>query len=105
MTPPVVSVDRGSRPGEPVPDDVPQLRVHISGVVIPSWLAVCLLLTAIFAGTSLLVSWQKDIEQKRELKVELRLLQQRLSDVESVLVRSGIATRRDFIPQATEKGK
>lgn len=96
-----------------VADEAPQLKVHISGVVIPSWLAVCLLLTAIFSAVSLLNQWQRDTAQKRELTIELRIINQRINDVENVLIRDGIATREDFmarpvtptIPSSTKKGQ
>lgn len=97
-------------------DEAPQLKVHISGVVIPSWLAVCLLLTAIFSALSLLNQWQRDVAQKRELTIELRIINQRINDVENVLIRNSIATREDFMtppvlpsisiaPSGTKKGQ
>lgn len=72
--------------------DTPKLEVHIHGVVIPSWLAVCLLLVAILAAVSLLLSWQ----QQATLERELRVLQLHSADIENVLIRQGVADREDF---------
>lgn len=76
----------------PLDPTAPKLEVHISGVVIPSWLAVCLLLVAILAALSLLFSWQ----QQGTLERELRVLQLHCADIENVLIRQGVATRGDF---------
>ncbi len=78
--------------------EVPQLKVEISGVVLPTWLAVCLLITAIFSAVSLFFSW----EAQRQLEREIRILQVHCMDIENVLVRNGIATKEDFI---TRDGK
>lgn len=77
--------------------------VHIRGVVIPTWLAACLLVTAILAALSLLLTWQNQMRIEREL----RILQLHCSDIENVLIRQGVASRADFVsqPQQPEKGK
>lgn len=71
----------------------PHINLHVSGVVIPSWLAVCLLLTAILAAVSLLLGWQ----QQRALEQEIRILQIHCADIENVLIRQNLATREDFM--------
>lgn len=72
--------------------DAPRLEVHIHGVVIPSWLAVCLLSVAILAAISLLLGWRQQVTLERELRV----LQLHCADIENVLIRQGIAEREDF---------
>lgn len=75
--------------------------IQFRGIVIPSWLAVCLLLTAVLSALSLLLVWQSQIRIEREL----RILQVRCSDIENVLIRGGIATRKDFVTESRPKVK
>lgn len=77
----------------PVAQEPPHINLHVSGVVIPSWLAVCLLLTAILAAVSLLLGWQ----EQRALEREIRVLQIHCADIENVLIRQHVATREDFM--------
>jgi hypothetical protein len=67
--------------------------IQIRGVVIPSWLVVCLLLTAVLSALSLLLVWQSQTRIEREL----RILQVHCADIENVLIRSGVAVREDFV--------
>ncbi len=75
-------------------DHAPRLNVHISGVVIPSWLAVCLLCTGILAAVALLLT-RSTIDQMAR---EVRLLELHVQDLESAVIRSGVAQRSDFAP-------
>lgn len=75
-----------------LPSDPPKLEVHIHGVVIPSWLAVCLLLVGILAAISLLLGWRQQVILERELRV----LQLHAADIENVLIRQNVAKRDDF---------
>lgn len=70
--------------------------IQIRGVVIPSWLVVCLLLTAILSALSLLLVWQSQTRIEREL----RILQVHCADIENTLIRSGVASREDFISRS-----
>lgn len=79
-----------------VPESI-QLQVKITGVVIPSWLAVVLLILAILASVSALVSWERGYKEQRILEREIRILQVHCQDIENVLIRQGIAGREDFI--------
>lgn len=74
--------------------DLPQLNVNIRGVVIPTWLAVCLLLTAVLSALSSLLNWRQDIIVEREIRIQ----QLHSLDIQNVLIRQGIATRSDFAP-------
>ena len=78
----------------PMSDSTPQLNVKIQGVVIPTWLAACLLITAIIAAISMLLGWRQNVILEREI----RILQVHSLDIQNVLIRQGIATRSDFIP-------
>jgi uncharacterized protein (DUF58 family) len=74
--------------------DLPQLNVNIRGVVIPTWLAVCLLLTAVLSAVSSLLNWRQDVIVEREIRIQ----QLHSLDIQNVLIRQGIATRSDFAP-------
>lgn len=69
-----------------------ELKVHIHGVVIPTWLAACLLLVAVISAVSFLLSWRQQVYIERELRV----LQLHTADIQNVLIRQGVATRDDF---------
>lgn len=83
------------------PASAGQNIIQIRGVVIPAWLVVCLLLTAIFSALALLLVWQSQTRIEREL----RILQVHCADIENVLIRNGIADRKDFITRQTENTK
>lgn len=81
--------------------DAPNI-IQIRGVVVPSWLVVCLLLTAILSAVSSLLQWQSQLRIEREL----RILEVHCADIQNVLIRQGIATREDFItPTASKPGR
>ena len=64
-------------------------------VMIPSWLAVCFVLCFVLSTFTLLMVWTAN----NRLIGEIRVLQIYEEDVENVLIRSGIATRSDFVPR------
>lgn len=76
-----------------------QLVIKLPGVVLPSWLAVCLLATAVLAAIALLLVWQTNVDNIREL----RILQLHCADIENVLIRQGVATREDFVTRLPQK--
>lgn len=84
-----------------MPQETQRLDVHIHGVVIPSWLAVCLLLVAVLAALSLLLGWR----QQATLERELRVLQLHSADIENVLIRQGVADREDFAAWKPKNGQ
>jgi len=61
-------------------------------VILPSWLAVLFLGLFVLASVGLLLVWGTIREEVREIRV----LELHVQDVESVLIQSGIAHRRDF---------
>jgi hypothetical protein len=65
-------------------------------VMIPSWLAVCFVVCFVLSTFTLVLVWNAS----SRLVGEIRVLQIYEEDVENVLIRSGIATRSDFIPRA-----
>lgn len=82
-----------------MPDSTSHLRVEIKGVVIPTWLAICFMVVALFAVLALLLVW----ESRLRLEREIRILQVHVQDVQNVLVRQGIADRTDFISNSTKQ--
>lgn len=80
-----------------------QERVHLTvtlptnSVMIPAWLMACFVACFLLATVSLLAVWNTNAK----LVGEIRVLQIYQEDVESVLIRNGIATRSDFIPHST----
>lgn len=79
----------------------PQIKVEIKGVVIPTWLAICLLLVATLSAVTLLLNWRQQVLVEREL----RILQLHISDIENVMIREGIATRADFAQWTSKSSK
>lgn len=71
-----------------------ELKVHIHGIVIPVWFAVCLALSALLATISFLFSWQI----LQQVNREIRVLQLQLQDTQAVMIRNDNAQRRDFAP-------
>lgn len=70
-------------------------------VMIPSWLAVCFVVCFVLSTFTLVLVWNAS----SRLVGEIRVLQIYEQDVESVLIRSGIATRADFIPRTVTTSK
>lgn len=68
------------------------LVTKIEGVTLPTWLAVALAISAILAAITFLDASR----QLASLAKEVRVLQLHAQDIESVLVRNGIAKRSDF---------
>lgn len=64
----------------------------IEGVALPSWLAIVLCASAVLAALTFLDASR----QLASLAKEVRILQLHAQDIESVLVRNGIARRSDF---------
>lgn len=64
----------------------------IEGVAMPSWLAIVLCATAVMAVLTFLDASRQLVS----LVKEVRILQLHAQDIESVLVRQGIAKRSDF---------
>ena len=85
------------------------LNVTIKGVVIPTWVAIALSAMAIVASVIVLASvvifrgaaHQLIDSQDRQTR-EMRILDLHLQDVESVLIRKGLAQRSDFAPREPE---
>jgi len=73
-----------------------EIDVHmvtkIEGVSLPSWLALILAASTFIAALAFL-DFSRSVSA---LVKEVRVLQLHTQDVESVLVRSGIASRKDF---------
>ena len=61
-------------------------------VILPAWLAVLFVVLFLLASIGLLLVWGTIRDEVREIRV----LQLHMQDVESVLIQSGIAHRRDF---------
>lgn len=100
------------RPPVPV-----HLTVTVPGVHLPTWSVIALVLAFIFASLSYMLT-AREVNAMRtetaartdELRREIRLLQLHTQDIESVLIRTGAATRQDFAPwgpqqQPTEERK
>jgi hypothetical protein len=90
-----------------VPD--PRERVQLTvilphgSVMIPSWLMACLLAMFLISSLALVLVWNESFQQTKEI----RILQLHIQDLENVTVRSGAATRSDFIgwtDTATKQG-
>lgn len=79
------------------------LDVKISGVVLPTWVAVTLSVVAAFSAGIILLAVVifKDaadslIRSQGAQTREIRVLDLHVQDVENVLIRYGLATRDDF---------
>jgi hypothetical protein len=70
------------------------LTVGPNTIVVPAWLGGAVLLCFLLSTLTLLLFWNSGRETAREL----RLLQQDMMDVQATMIRSGIATRSDFMP-------
>lgn len=70
----------------------------MTGVTMPSWAAVALLVVAVAATLTLLLG----LFAVRDLSRELRLLDLHVKDVENVLIRERIGKREDFPPRGTD---
>jgi hypothetical protein len=68
------------------------LTTKIEGVVLPTWLAVALASTAVVAIIALVLL----VAVCDRLTREIRVLQLHVQDVEAVLIRERVGTRRDF---------
>lgn len=68
------------------------LVTKIEGVSMPSWLAIVLCASAVLAALTFLDASR----QLASLAKEVRILQLHAQDIESVLVRNGMARRSDF---------
>lgn len=73
-------------------DEKTQVTVEIRGVVMPVWVAVLLACCLIISCLSFLLAYM----ELRKFSVEVRVLQLHVQDVESVLIREGVASRKDF---------
>jgi len=62
-------------------------------VMIPSWLMACFLATFLISPLALVLVWNESFQQTKEIRV----LQLHIQDLENVMIRSGAATRSDFI--------
>lgn len=68
------------------------VRVVIPGVVLPGWSVILLALCLVFSAAGFLLAYL----QLKETAREIRVLQLHVQDVESVLIRQGVANRDDF---------
>jgi len=88
-----------------VPPSVQPAQVHLTvtlpagSVMIPSWLAICFVICFVLSSFTLLMVWTAN----SKLVGEIRVLQIYEEDVENVLIRSGIATRQDFVPRTNPR--
>lgn len=75
------------------------LVVRVEGVVVPPWVAACVLVAGllnVLAFGAVTGALLLSRSEARAAKTEMRLLQLHVQDVESVLIRDGIAKRQDF---------
>jgi len=71
----------------------------MTGVTMPSWAAVALLVVAVAATFTLLLT----LFSLREHTRETRVLDQHIMDIENVLIRQSIGKREDFPPRSPER--
>lgn len=94
------SVDRRQTPPTPLPIN---LEVNVKGVVIPTWVAVCLAVVTMAAAAVVLsavlifktAADSLSNSQNNQTK-EIRIIDVHIQDIENVLIRNGMAQRSDF---------
>jgi hypothetical protein len=77
------------------------LTAKIEGVVLPSWLAISLAASSIVAVLALLYLAAVCGQMGREI----RILQLHAQDIENILIRSNLASRKDFPVWQSPTGK
>jgi hypothetical protein len=73
-------------------DEHLEVKLVIPGVVLPGWTVVLLAFCLVFAASGFLLAYLQVKEQSREIRV----LQLHVQDLESVVIRSGLATRDEL---------
>lgn len=71
-----------------------RIVTKVQGVVLPTWVAIAVLSVILVCAGSL-VQLARTLDR---LEREIRILQLHARDIESVLIRSGVADRNDFAP-------